>query len=169
MSTERDVQNPSGINTTLTAEDLENIAKEEEKLDFQKRAASILSRSMVQDALDVQLPADVHGEWIAKDPMSIAEAQMKGFVFDDKYSNTSIHGDGSGRASYGDCYFMTMPKWKKEILDEEKQNRFERVHGRKGQSKKLAEENNYLQSPDEETGAITKFNDSNTKTTYVSR
>lgn len=170
MSIEREVQNADGINTVLTVEDLQKIALEEEKLEFRKRAASILSRSQVQDALNVTMPVDMHGEWVPKDQMSVTEAQMKGFVFDTEFATGSnIHKDGSGRNTFGDCYFMVMPSWKKEILDDEKQLRFERVHGKKGQSKKLAEETNYLSNPDEQTGAITKFNDSNTKTILVSR
>lgn len=170
MSIEREVQTPDGINTTLTEEDLAKIALEEEKLDFQKRAASILSRSQIQDALNVPVPEGVHLEWIPKDPMSLTEAQMKGFEFDTEYAlSSALHKDGSGRNMHGDCYAMIMPKWKKEMLDEAKQQRFERVHGKKGQSKKLAEETNYLANPNEETGAITKFNDSNTQSTYVRR
>lgn len=170
MSIERDVQSADGINSVLTEEALAAIALEEEKLDFKKRAAAILSRSQVQEALNVAVPDDIHHEWIPRDEQSVTEAQMKGFVFDTKYAiSSSLHSDGSGHILHGDCFSMVMPKWKKEILDGVKQERFERVHGKRGQSKKLAEETSYLANPEEQTGAITKFNDSNIKQTIVTR
>lgn len=92
------------------------------------RIARVLDRASQVDRLYVELPDDLHGEWIADDPISLAEAQQKGFVIDEVYApKHTVH--GSNRQ--GDAVFMTMPKYLKLMYDKKERERYNEIHGKK--------------------------------------
>lgn len=171
MSDERTAETPSGLDVALTDEEKERLSQEQ--AEFRAKAAMIVSRSSTQEALRVELPPDLYGEWIFNSPDSIAEAQFKGFVFDEKYAirNQQVdHSKGDGRAYRGDTVFMVMPKWKHDILDEESQKRKDAVHGTRGDRKKQEEEKAYL--ADAKKGrpdAIIPFNESSSTTVLLDK
>lgn len=106
------------------------LPKEEQKA----RIASVLDRASQVDRLHVELPPDVHGEWITNDPVSIAEAQRKGFVVDEVHApKHTVH--GSNRQ--GDVIFMTIPTVLKEMYNERERERYNEVHGKKDKSGKV--------------------------------
>lgn len=120
---------------------------EDEVKSFKAQVAKMVSRGVVMDRLTIDLPNDVHGEWIRDDAVSIAEAKAVGFAPDDKYGiDSSLHTDATGKITkVGDAVFMTMPKWKKEVIDQVKKQEMERHHGiRNGkQVGKPSEESQY--------------------------
>lgn len=133
---------------------------DEQKKAFKSRIARVVTRGFIVDRLNVQLPDDVHGEWIRDEPVAVAEARALGFEIDDKYATKeALHTDSSGKPKIGDVVFMTMPKWQKEIIDEAKKDEYARHHGvRRGT--KPAEESQYETAIPRETPVI---NESKTK------
>lgn len=145
MSQERPV-----INLTKKAAPVDDLKKKE----FKARIARVVTRGYIIDRLNVQLPEDVHGEWISDDPVAIAEAQALGFEIDKTYAvKNALHSNAAGEAKVGDVIFMTMPKWQKEIIDEAKLEERQRFHGIKGKGKP-AEESQYEANIAKETPLI---------------
>lgn len=111
MSQEREIQTPSGVNVAATPE----LTRAERKA----KLASILERGIVGDRLYVDLPSDVHGEWVPDDPLEIHRMQALGFEVDKTYSvKRALHAGGDGVSKVGDVVFMTCPMEIKEIVDE---------------------------------------------------
>lgn len=156
MSIERDV---TGTNKTITAEEKEQSTQEALAIardardnvqdefmslsddDLIRRIVEIADRGMVSLRLRVDMPSDWHGEWIADDPQSIAEAKMKGFIIDDRFApKDTLHSDGSGKPIVGDVIHMICPKRIKDAHDAAMKIRYQRAHGKR---KNLTEENNY--------------------------
>lgn len=112
----------------------------EKRKEFRARTARLVTRGHIVDRLNVQLPADVHGEWIRDDAVAIAEAQALGFEIDTKYAvQNKLHTDASGKAKVGDAVFMTIPKWMKEEIDSIKAEQTAVHHGTKKGTKPVEE------------------------------
>lgn len=134
MAQERSVIDLSKKNTPID---------EDKRKEFAAKAAKVLSRVVVTDRLNVELPPDVYGEWIRDDAVSLAEAATLGFEIDKTYApSKALHRDAEGKAKVGDAVFMTMPKWQKEEIDKIKKEQYARQHGLR--NSKLAEETQFL-------------------------
>lgn len=93
--------------------------KKAEKGELKAKLAAVMDRGIVSDRLNVDLPPDIHGEWVRRDPLEIKRLEALGFKIDDKFAtNRGIHSDGSNSAIIGDVIFMICPKEVKEIIDE---------------------------------------------------
>jgi len=124
MAQERSVIDLSKKNTSVD---------EDKRKEFRARAAKVVTRGLVVDRLNVDLPPDVHGEWIRDDAVAIAEARALGFELDTTYAvKSALHTDAAGKAKVGDAIFMTMAKWQKEEIDLLKKEQYDTNHGMKG-------------------------------------
>ena len=97
-----------------------------EKGELKAKLTQILDRGIVNDRLKVDLPPDVHGEWVRNDPLEIARLKALGFEIDTKYAPSQarkLHDDGTDAPIVGDTVFMMCSREVKEIIDE---IRFER-------------------------------------------
>jgi hypothetical protein len=105
---------------------------EKARREFAERSVQILDRGLLNSRLDVQgVPDDIHGEWISNDTESIFRAKSLGFEIDETYAvGSAMHSDGTGKPIVGDAIFVTMPKWKKEIIDKQKATLVQRVHNK---------------------------------------
>lgn len=99
---------------------------------FKRRAVRILERGHLADRLNVPLPPNVYGEWVANDPVEITRMQLAGFEEDHKYATShALHNDGTGRAKLGDVIFMTTDKMNYEVIEEYRRELFDKTHGKK--------------------------------------
>jgi len=116
----------------------------EERAAFRGRVVEIGTRGLAIDALHVDLPSNIHGEWVHDDAASIAEKQVLGYEVDTVHAAKSkqVHSDGTGKAKYSDVIFMTIPKWKQDIIQEERTKDLKQRHS--GKVKK--EEKEFLTS-----------------------
>ncbi len=138
---------------------------EELRKEFRAKAARVVTRSFLIDRLNVELPQDVYGEWVADNPVSIAEAQAMGFEIDKDYATKNkLHSNAAGEAKVGDVVFMTMPKWMKEELDILKKQEYDRHHGVRG---KPAEEAEYARNISRETPLINESKTDNREITSL--
>lgn len=139
---------------------------EELRKEFRAKAAKVVTRSFLIDRLNVELPQDVYGEWVADNPVSIAEAQALGFEIDKDYATKNkLHSNAAGEAKVGDVIFMTMPKWMKEELDILKKQEYDRHHGVRGG--KPAEETEYARNISRETPLINESKTDNREITSL--
>lgn len=147
MSNEREV-----INLTKST----NPISEAERKEYEARITSVLSRGILTDKLKVELPNDMHGEWVYNDATAITNKKLIGFDIDETYApKNALHTDASGKPIIGDTIFMTIPRWKFEIFEKARQKKYDEHHGvRAGKS---AEERNFeTEANRNETPAINK-------------
>lgn len=138
------------LNLTAKASPVEDLKRKE----FKAKIARVVTRGYIVDRLNVELPPDVHGEWISDDPVAIAEAAALGFEIDKTYAvKNALHSNAAGEAKVGDVVFMTIPKWQKDIIEEAKKEERDRFHGVKGKSRP-AEETQYEANIAQETPLI---------------
>lgn len=115
------------------------------------RLATVLERGIVGDRLQVDLPPDLHGEWVRNDPLEINRLQAVGFEVDNKFATSrSLHNDGTGASIVGDVVFMTCSRETKEIIDEIRHDQFMRMN-RPGKSK---EEKEFVEAVHAQTGGV---------------
>lgn len=105
------------------------------------RIVTILDRGITNERLNVDIPADVYGEWVLNIPTEVQRFQSMGFEIDDKFSaGKAVHGN----AKIGDTVFMTCPRYVKEVIDEVRMERFIAMHGKPGSAnRKLKEETDF--------------------------
>lgn len=118
-----------------------------ERGELKAKLASILDRGIVQDRLTVELPEDLHGEWVRNDPLEIRRLETLGFRVDDEYATKrAIHSDGTNSAIVGDVIHMICPKEVKDLIDEIRIERMVREHAGKkmGKSRVNKEERELL-------------------------
>jgi len=129
------------------------------------RLAVVLDRGIAHDRLKVNLPADVHGEWVRNDPFEINRMRFLGFEIDKEYAPArSLHGDGTGSAIVGDVIFMTTSKERKDMIDEVRKDQFFRVNGYPGDTKNSREERELAENVARETGGqIPTFTESRSR------
>lgn len=112
-------------------EALERI-KRAERGELKAKLASILDRGIVEDRLKVDLPSDLHGEWVRNDPLEINRLKLLGFKVDEEYATKrSIHSDGSDSAVVGDVVHVVCPKEIKEVINEIREEQILRQHAKK--------------------------------------
>jgi hypothetical protein len=85
----------------------------EEVLEYKRRLFETADRSFVNDRLNVELPENLHGEWIGIDDFSQFHAQAKGYSDGSEYlqAHNRLHERPDG-STVGDVKFMVIPKWK---------------------------------------------------------
>jgi len=130
--------------------------KKAERGELRSKLASILDRGIVQDRLLVELPEDLHGEWVRNDPLEIRRLETLGFRIDNEYAvKRAIHSDGTSSAIVGDVIHMICPKEVKDVISEIRIERMVREHAgkRTGKSNVNKEERELLTD-------VNKFRDS---------
>jgi hypothetical protein len=103
---------------------------------------TLLERSAVSSALKVDLPANVHGEWVRNDPLRINDMRALGFEVDKQFApKQSLHdANADGTAVVGDLIFMTCPIEVKEVIEEIRAEEYIRRHGKPGEINALTQE-----------------------------
>ncbi len=102
-----------------------------------EQLASVLERGVVATALHVEtLPSNLHGEWVRDDQVEIYRMETLGYKIDTEYAkDRRTHSKGDSASYVGDVVFMTTPRENYELINEVKQEMFDRIHGtKKGQS-----------------------------------
>jgi hypothetical protein len=95
------------------------------------RLARVLERGIVADRLIVNLPTNLYGEWVSDDPVSIARMEAMGFQIDKEFApSRSLHSTGEKMGKVGDVVFMTCAREDKELIDEIRQEQYDRKHKR---------------------------------------
>lgn len=124
MSVEREVANVSKKDTSI------NELTDE---DFTERLATVLDRGMVSTFLSVDLPDDVHGEWVPNHPIDIDRLKALGFEVDTEFAS-AMHGGGQGEKVVGDVIYMIQPMRAHLLVEAYKAKRYEEMHGKKTDS-----------------------------------
>lgn len=121
--------------TTDTVPPPTSTPTEQEVKDFKRRLFETASRSYINDRLNVELPPDMHGEWIGVDDFSQYHASLKGFVDGAQYltDNNKMFQRPDG-STLGDVRFMVIPKWKYEAMQELAQMESARKAGIRGKA-----------------------------------
>lgn len=154
MSQERDIQSPDGQTRIFNKDTIANLTDEQ----LEAEVATILDRGHVNVRLAVNLPENLHGEWVPKDAASIAEMEAKGFEIDKKYAaGNALHSDGDGKPIVGDVVYMTCPKRLYQAVERVRARKFEEQHGTKKKEKVTQEEKGYA---NEDHGPIKPINES---------
>lgn len=117
----------------------------EEKAAFEGRIVDIGMRGLTVDALLLNVPKDVHYEWVHNDPASIDAARKLGFEVNNKYQTTHTNRDskGTGAVVFKDVVSMIQPKWMQEIIRKKEKEKTKAKH--QGRQNKQ-EEREYAQS-----------------------
>lgn len=111
---------------------IEDRIKAAERGELKSLLASILDRGIIEDRLHVDLPSDVYGEWVRRDPLEVARMKALGFQIDNKYaSQRAIHEDGTDANIVGDVIFMTCDMLRHEIIEEIRHEQKLAVHMKK--------------------------------------
>lgn len=120
------------LDTAMEEDILKNLLEKpspEEMKDYEHRVAQVLERGMVIDRLKVDVPDELESRWEAADAVSIASAELRGFVIDTHYAKkNSLTDGGDGKARIGDVVHMVRPKWKKDIEDKVKARQYHENH-----------------------------------------
>src|SRR5213080_119423 len=100
MSEQRPVVTATGASRQVSPADVKKTEEELAKLKREKKAkfARVLKRGFAVDRLTVDLPPDIHGEWVPED--QVDRAKLLGFEIDTEYAKQrQLHpaGDGSAR------------------------------------------------------------------------
>lgn len=141
-----DIKVGSGLKSTDVTAGINPTA--EEQIQYRQTIASVLDRGLVLDRLQVEnLPPSYHGEWIPNDRLAIEAAKIKGFEMDTEWAPKSKYNDGGDtNAKTIDVVHMVMPKWKKAIMDDERNKKYHRDHV--ADRRKLKEERDFKAQQD---------------------
>jgi len=92
--------------------------------------AKVLERGIINARLEVPLPDDVHGEWVRDDETEIMRMESMGFEVDTVHAKKRrLHSKGDGASYVGDVLFMTCDRENYEIIQEVKQDLYNKMHG----------------------------------------
>ena len=119
MSKEREVAN-------VPAKAINELSDE----DYTARLATVLDRGLVSTYLSVDLPSDLHGEWVPNDPIDIDRMKALGFEVDTKHAS-SMHGGGQGEKVVGDVIHMIQPMQQHILIEQYKAKKYDEMHGKK--------------------------------------
>ena len=125
MSEDREVANVPAKSTS----DINKLSDEE----FTARLATVLDRGLVSTFLSVDLPKDLHGEWVPNHPIDIDRLKALGFEVDTKHAS-AMHGGGAGEKVVGDVIYMVQPMRAHLLVEEFRKKRYEEMHGKKTDS-----------------------------------
>jgi hypothetical protein len=148
MSEEREVLTNSGT---------EKAERTETKSERKARLAAVLERGYLSERLQVPLPDNMYGEWVPKDHAEITRKELLGFRVDQQYGlKQSLHSDGTPITQIGDVVFMVTSRENKELLDEIRNEQYERRHGKIGATEhKTQDEEKSVIEPSEKLGVPT--------------
>ena len=129
--------------TTNTEKTVDKIPSPEELQAFRARIAQVLSREITVDRGEVTLPHDLEGYWCPDDPVSKAQAELRGYTIDTEYAKRNGLSDkGDGKFLMGDVFFMVRPKWMGTEENKIRQQRYYETHLR--DRRKQKEEKDFL-------------------------
>lgn len=146
----------------LTGKAVPDPSEEQQKLNEEVRRrlekkqhlrAVILERGVTSSSMAVNLPSNLHGEWIRNEPKRIRDAIELGFHVDREYAPKQLTVDGKfmhdangdGSAVIGDAIFMVCDKETRDIVEELQKEEYIRRHGKPGEINQiLAEEKGFL-------------------------
>lgn len=121
--------------------------------ELKSRVAGVLDRGILHDRLKVDLPGELHGEWVRNDPLEIDRLRSLGFWIDNKYAtNRRLHGDGTAANIVGDVVFMVCSRELKEVIDDVRAEQQEKLHGKR--QDKAGEESQFAEQTARGTGGI---------------
>lgn len=146
MPEDREVNTASGITEKLSISDVLYGEGDLNPEKLHALAVEILDRGVTHSRFQVDLPANLHGEWVPRDAIAVREMQTMGFKVDREYATKNAIKEQSGEHGnvIGDVIFMTCPKAWKDILDAEKHKRFVAMNGSPSEVKAMkAEEKGY--------------------------
>lgn len=158
MSEERQVLNipkVGGGTSTIGLSKAKEIADNQGDLsdaEMEAKLTRVLERGIIIDRAHVDLPSDVHGEWVSNDDASIARMDLLGFKIDDKFAvDRSLNSDGTRTPTIGDVIFMTCPIRTKQLIDKVRKKLYDRANPEIGQQReeKLFRERSELPVVDE--------------------
>lgn len=167
MSETREVINPTGVTTHLTPEQKaahnEKAFSEMSRAEKKAKLVEVLERGHIEHHLKVDLPPDLHGEWVPNDHNEITRMKALNFEIDTKYAPArTMHKDGTNSGQVGDVIFMTCPKDVYEIMQEIRHEQFLKRNSRG----KTAEEIEYRNQVETQLGGTIPVIDEG-KTTSV--
>ena len=121
------IPNPEKV-LSLTDEQAEKLVRRAKR---KAALVEVLDRGIVNDRLRVELPDDLHGEWVSDNPEAISEMEVKGFKIDRTYAKKrALHNDGTSEiGKVGDTIFMTCDKETHELIEEIRQEKSRNVNG----------------------------------------
>jgi hypothetical protein len=139
-----------------------------------KRKAKLIQsfdRGVVHDRLTVDLPPDMHGEWVRNDPLEIDRMRTLGFEIEREYGTSrSLNNDGSGATIVGDVIFMTTSRENKELIDEIRHDKFIAINGKPGdKNAKSKEEREFEANSARDSGGVVPTMVQSTTTSHISR
>lgn len=141
MSEQREVVTATGASRQVSPSDVKKTEEEIAKLAADKKAkkakfARVLERGFSVDRLTVELPPDLHGEWVPED--QVDRAGLLGFTIDKEFARKrQLHPAADGSARIADVVFMVCPKEDYDLMQEVKQEIFTRTHGSPKEVKRL--------------------------------
>lgn len=149
MSQEREVNTPSGLTKRLTKDDILNLSEQE----LDQHVAAVLDRGLTNARLKVELPPDLHGEWVPDDPMAIYEKELLGFTKDTEYATRHALHSNNGEAKLGDTIFMIAPKRLMDAIEKKRARDYHERHGKKAGKGSTIEEKGF-DSENKGTGLV---------------
>jgi hypothetical protein len=168
---ERPVNEIPFVATTDTVDpEADQRALAETRAQKKARVANILDRGQLLSRLAVELPTDLHGEWVRNDALEITRLKTLGFEIDTVYApKRSIHSNGDDGGTVGDVIFMTCPRETMDLIEEIRADALRTTHGdAKSSNLQTKEEKDFRAGVGAETGGeIPTFSES--KTTRVGR
>lgn len=126
---------------------------QESRAQKKARRAQVFERGVLGDRLHVDLPPHLHGEWVPNNTVDVHRKEGLGFRIDTEYAKQrALHDKGDAASYVGDCVFMVCDKEDKEIIDEIRQDRYNKIHGAKGGKQK--EERDFVNQADAITSPV---------------
>ena len=94
------------------------------------KLAQVLDRGVVAVRLQVNLPPELHGEWVSNDIEDVYRMKSLGYIIDKTYApERALHSEGDGKSIVGDVLFMTCSREDHEIQQEIMADKFDQIHG----------------------------------------
>lgn len=140
MSEQRVVHTLDGKTHTVTKNEQQAAKEAAAKIRADKKArfVRVLERGFTIDRMHVDLPPDLHGEWVPVDQQD--RWLVLGFEIDKTHApKTQLHGHADGAAHIGDTIFMTCSKEDYELMQEIKHEMFIQMHGSPDDKRRLAQ------------------------------
>jgi hypothetical protein len=128
------------------------------------KIARVLDRGFINERLEVELPPELHGEWVRDDSIEIDRMRALGFEVDKQYATKrSLHSGGDATAKVGDVIFMVCSKEDYMLQEEVRRERFEQMHGKPGKRDKQLEERAFEGQVKTETPEVPVIDDSHAR------
>lgn len=114
----------------------EVVAQALSKAELKKRIAEIYDRGVVGDRLHVDLPPHIVGQWVPNDQQAVYRMESMGYTVDTEFApRRRLHDKGDGASYVGDVIHMIAPREVRDVIDEVKRERYDRIHAKSGKQK----------------------------------